>query len=92
VAITTLNIGRGTITATTHAAFNYIGIFKITTLIHSNTYMHKLPRRNACNIDVFLTKDVSYNNTCYSENYLLSNHLPIILKFDRVNITKNKLT
>jgi len=51
-----------------------------------------MPRRNASNIDVFLIKDVSYNNTCYSENDLSSNHLPVILKFDRVNITKNELT
>jgi len=37
-------------------------------LTHSNTYSHKAPRRNASNIDLFLTKDVSYNNTCYTIN------------------------
>jgi len=45
-----------------------------------------------CDIDLFLTKDVSYNSTCYTINDLSSNHLPVILKFDRVNITKNELT
>jgi len=62
------------------------------TLIHSNTYTHKMPLRNAFNIDIFLTKDLSYNSICYSENDLSSNHLPVILKFDRVNITKKELT
>jgi len=60
-------------------------------LIHSNTYTHKISRRNASNIDIFLTKDFSYNSTCYSENDLSSNYLPVILKFDRVNVIKNEL-
>jgi len=49
-----------------------------------------MPRRYASNIDVFLTKNLSFNSTCYSENDFSSNHLPV-LKFDRVNITKNEL-
>jgi len=90
-AILMLNIGHGTIIVTIHTTgaqlFRYIQNNDIS-LIRSNTYTHKAPRRNASNIDLFLIKDVSYNNTCYTVNDLSSNHLPMILKFDRVNITK----
>jgi len=61
------------------------------TIIHSNTYTHKLPHRKASNIDIFLTKNVSYTSSCYTENDLTSNHLPVILKFDCVNVSKNEL-
>jgi len=60
-------------------------------IIHSNIYTHKFPHRKATNIDIFLTKDVSYTSSCYTENDLSSNHLPVILKFDCVNIAKNEL-
>jgi len=33
-----------------------------------------------------------YNNICYTINDLSSNHLPELLKFNRVNVTKNELT
>jgi len=70
--------------------YNYLRHYDIT-LIHSSTYTHKLPRRNPSNIDIFLTKDLSYNSTCSTDNDLSSNHLPVILTFDRVNIAKNNL-
>jgi len=60
-------------------------------IVHSNTYSHITPRRKPSNIDLFLVKDVSYNSICYTINDLSSNHLPVILKFDQVNISKNNL-
>jgi len=87
-----LSIGCEIITVTIHAAYNYRYILNNDiSLIYSNTFTHKMSRRNASNIDLFLTKDISYNSTCYSENDLSSNHLPVILNFDRVNIAKNEL-
>jgi len=60
-------------------------------LIHSDTYTHKAPHKNASNIDIFITKDIPYNCTCYSTNDLSSNHLLVTLKFDRVNLIKKEL-
>jgi len=61
-------------------------------VIHSNTYSYHAPHRKPSNIDLFLTKDVPYNYTCCTINDLTSNHLPVILKFDRVNIAKTEFT
>jgi len=61
-------------------------------LIHSDTYSYEAPHRNASNIDIFLIKDVPYNNSCYTINDLSSNHFLVLLKFDRVNLTKTELT
>jgi len=35
---------------------------------------------------------VPYNYACYTMNDLSSNHLPVILKYDRINIVKNEFT
>jgi len=61
-------------------------------LIHSNTYTFKVPRKNASNIDIFITKDIPYNYSCYTINDLSSNHLPVFLKFENVNIAKKNIT
>jgi len=61
-------------------------------IIHSNTYSHQAPRSKPSNIDIYLTKDVPYNYVCYTINDLPSNHLPVILKYDRINIAKNEFT
>jgi len=61
-------------------------------IIHSNTYTHRVPRSNPSNIDIFITKDIPYNCACYTMDELTSNHLPVILKFDRVNVSRTELT
>jgi len=38
-----------------------------------------------------MTKNVPYNFNCYTINELSSNHLPVFLKFKRVNISKKDL-
>jgi len=59
-------------------------------IIHSDTYTYKIPRRNASNIDLYLTKDVAYNCACYTVNDLSFNHLPVM--FDPVNVNRYKTT
>jgi len=71
--------------------YNYINDNDIS-VIHSNTYTYRVPRSNPSNLDIFLTKDVPYNNICYSMDELTSNHLPVMLKFDRVNVTRTECT
>jgi len=62
-----------------------------TSLIHSNTYTYRVPRRNVSNIDIFLTKDVPYSYTCNTIFDMSSNHFPVILKFENVNVTRSEL-
>jgi len=50
-----------------------------------------MPRRKPSNIDIFLVKDIPFNCSCYTINDLTSNHLPVIMKFDQVNITRNNM-
>jgi len=71
--------------------YNFINNNDIT-IIHSSTYSHHMPRSKPSNIDIYLTKDVPYNYVCNTINDLSSNHLPVILKFERINIVKNEIT
>jgi len=41
-------------------------------LIHSDTYSYKAPHKKASNIDIFLVKDVPFNNSCYTINDIKS--------------------
>jgi len=51
-----------------------------------------MPHIKASNIDIFIIKDISHNNACYLINDLASNHISVILKFDRVNLVKKENT
>jgi len=67
--------------------YNYIQNSGIS-IIHSDSYSHKQPRKNPSNIDIFLGKNLPYASTCHTVNDLTSNHLPFILEFENTNINK----
>jgi len=71
--------------------YNYIKDNDIS-IIHSNTFTYRVPHSNPSNLDIFITKDVPYNYICYTMDELTSNHLPVILKFDRVNVARTEFT
>lgn len=58
------------------------------TLISSGTFSHKCPGKNSSNIDFFLNRNLNYLYNCYTMDDLSSNHLPVMLEMENVNIVK----
>lgn len=67
--------------------FHYINNSNIS-IIHSDTFTYKQPSRRNSNLDFFLVKDIPYLNNCYSLDELSSNHIPVILELENVNVVR----
>jgi len=70
----------------TSEELDYIITYK--SIIYSSMYSHRVFRKNPSNINIFLIKNLPYANTRYIFNDPFSNHLPIMLNLENINVIK----